>query len=87
MKIKRIIFVPRFSANFEPKMAPKIMTNPTGSPYKKLTSPNSKNIISAAKFDVKLNAFALPAACKKSFPIINKIKIKNEPVPGPKKPS
>lgn len=85
--MERIIVASRDNANLEPKIAPKIIMSPIESPYRKLTSPKNKNIRSAAKFDVKLNAFALPAACKKSFPIINKTKIKNEPVPGPKKPS
>ncbi len=87
MKIMRMILVSRFNANLEPKIAPKIITKPIGKPYRKLTSPNAKNMASAAKLDVKLKAFALPAACKKSLPIINSKKMKNEPVPGPKKPS
>ena len=54
----------------------------------KLRNLVKQNIINAAKFDEKLSNFVIAVDCIMFAPLIMiKANTKNEPVPGPKKPS
>ena len=75
-------------ASLAPKIAPKDIMIAIGTPYKKLDFPKIVNTIRLAKLLDKFKIFVFPLAKEKStLNIFIKQNIKNEPVPGPKKPS
>jgi hypothetical protein len=89
-KIKKyfIILSPDFIANLLPKKLPNILDNAKGIASKNKTFPPKIKATRLPTFDITLKTFALAvASINLSFVKKNKLKVKKEPVPGPKKPS